>query len=195
MSGMSKVPATDPALGFVLDLCNTHDLLEDPPDRLSVPLAGRIAARHGLLPFGLSDGDLEPLRVVRNELYGVFAADVVTEQVEILNRLFSAYGAEPRLVGGPAEIRLAATGGRGGAVASVAVTAADALARVIAAGSGDRVRTCLGDPCRCVYVDRTKANRQRFCCDLCNDRMASAAYRQRLNPRVERGSTQDRPGG
>jgi predicted RNA-binding Zn ribbon-like protein len=59
------------------------------------------------------------------------------------------------------------------------VAAGDALARAIADGSGDRLRTCVGDPCRCVYVDRTKANRQRYCCELCNDRMASAAYRRR----------------
>jgi len=45
---MSRVPAADPLLGFVLDFCKTYDLLEDPPDRLTVPLVGRLAARQGI---------------------------------------------------------------------------------------------------------------------------------------------------
>jgi len=64
-------------------------------------------------------------------------------------------------------------------VARFAIACADALARALAEGGAERLRTCLGDPCRCVYVDRTRANRRRYCCDLCNDRMASAAYRRR----------------
>jgi predicted RNA-binding Zn ribbon-like protein len=174
---MSKVPAADPLLGFVLDFCNSYDLLEDPPDRLSIPLVDRIAAHHGLPGFGLLAADLEPVREVRNHLYAVFAAVSTADQVDLLNQLFSTHDAVPRLVL-DGSVRMVATGGEG-AVARLAVAAADALARAIADGSADRLRTCAGDPCRCVYVDRTKANRQRYCCELCNDRMASAAYRRR----------------
>ncbi|TDU88157.1 CGNR zinc finger protein [Kribbella voronezhensis] len=173
---MSKVPAADPLLGFVLDFCNTYDLLEDPPDRLSIPLFDRVAAHHGLPAFGLRPADLEPVREVRNHLYAVFAADSTEAQVDRLNQLFITHHAVARLVLDE-PVRMVATGGKG--VARLAVLAADALARVIADGSADRLRTCAGDPCRCVYVDRTKANRQRYCCELCNDRMASAAYRRR----------------
>ncbi len=189
---MSKVPATDPSLAFVLDLCNTHDLLEDPPDRLTIPLVDRLTTHHGLPPFGLDPTDLEPVRALRTSLYSVFAADSVAKQTDVLNQLFASYAAVPRLVLGgtspttppsfpsPAEVgvRFAAIGGDG-AVGKLAILTADVLARVISEGSADRLRTCVGDPCRCVYVDRTKANRQRYCCELCNDRMASAAYRRR----------------
>lgn len=172
---MSKVPATDPSLAFVLDLCNTHDLLEDPPDRLTIPLLDRLTTHHDLPLFGLTAADLEPIRSLRSALYAVFAADSVAQQAKILNNLFATHAAIPCLVDG---VRMAAVGGEG-AVGKLAVLAADVLARVIAEGSADRLRTCVGDPCRCVYVDRTKANRQRYCCELCNDRMASAAYRRR----------------
>ena len=183
---MSRVPTADPLLGFVLDFCNTYDLLEDPPDRLSIPLVARLADRSELPPPGLADGDLERVRAVRNQLYEVFAADSMDAQIGVLNRLFDSYGATPRLVErrstsaalGTSAPRLAATGGSD-PVARLAVASADALARAIAEGAGDRLRTCAGDPCRCVYVDRSKANRQRYCCELCNDRMASAAYRRR----------------
>lgn len=170
---MSSVPATDPWLGFVLDFCNTYDLLENPPDRLTIPLVARLAAHHELADLGLTDAELEPVRAVRNDLYQVFAEE--DAQYGVLNELFDQYGAQARLVPGP---RLAATGGAD-PVARLAVSAADALARAIAGGAGDRLRTCAGDPCRCVYVDRTKANRRRYCCELCNDRVASAAYRSR----------------
>jgi predicted RNA-binding Zn ribbon-like protein len=172
---MSSVPATDPWLGFVLDFCNTYDLLEDPPDRLSIPLMSRLAARHELPAPGLAGDDLDRARAVRDRLYEVFVAGAVDDQIGVLNELFGSYGATPRLVAGP---RLAATGGSD-PVARLAISSADALARAIAAGAGGRLRTCAGDPCRCVYVDRTKANRRRYCCELCNDRMASAAYRSR----------------
>jgi len=56
---------------------------------------------------------------------------------------------------------------------------ADALAQAMAAGGPGRFGTCLADPCRCVYVDRTRSGRQRYCCELCNDRIAAAAYRSR----------------
>ncbi|MFI5709297.1 CGNR zinc finger domain-containing protein [Kribbella sp. NPDC051620] len=172
---MSSVPATDPWLGFVLDLCNTYDLLEDPPDRLTIPLVARLAAHHELTDPGLTDADLEPVRAVRDRLYRVFAEADAQAQYGVLNEIFTRYGATPRLVPGP---RLAATGGDD-PVARLAVSSADALARAIADGAADRLRTCAADPCRCVYVDRTKANRRRYCCELCNDRIASAAYRNR----------------
>jgi predicted RNA-binding Zn ribbon-like protein len=174
---MSSVPATDPWLGFVLDFCNTYDLLEDPPDRLSIPLVAKLATRHELPRLGLAADDLDRARAVRDRLYDVFAAGAVDDQVGVLNELFDSYGATPRLVAGP---RLAATGGSD-PVARLAISSADALAKAVAGGAGGRLRTCAGDPCRCVYVDRTKANRRRYCCELCNDRMASAAYRSRKN--------------
>jgi predicted RNA-binding Zn ribbon-like protein len=140
-------------------------------------LVDRITTHHALPLFGLAAADLEPIRSVRSALYAVFAADSVAQQTKILNNLFTAHAATPRLVEG---VGMAAVGGEG-AVGKLAVLAADVLARVIAEGSADRLRTCVGDPCRCVYVDRTKANRQRYCCELCNDRMASAAYRRRTH--------------
>jgi len=86
-----------------------------------------------------------------------------------------------RLVDTPAGLRLAATGGRD-AVGRLAVALADAMAHALAAGGADRFGTCAADPCRCAYLDRTRGGRQRYCCELCNDRMAAAAYRRRHRP-------------
>jgi predicted RNA-binding Zn ribbon-like protein len=59
------------------------------------------------------------------------------------------------------------------------VAIADALAHTLEVGGLERLGACAGSPCHCVYIDRTRAGRQRYCCELCNDRMAAAAYRRR----------------
>jgi predicted RNA-binding Zn ribbon-like protein len=71
-------------------------------------------------------------------------------------------------------------------VRRLGVLCADALARAVAVGGTQRVGTCAAPPCRCVYIDRTRAARQRYCCDVCNDRAAATAYRARQRQRVAR---------
>lgn len=172
---MSRVVEPDPWLGFVVDFCNTHDLLNDPVDRLSLALAHRIADRHDI-SFAVSD--LDQLRRVRDASMRVFAVPEPAKGPAV-NEMLAEYGAVARL---DDDLRLTATGGADG-VARFAIACAAALARALADGA-DRLRTCAGDPCRCVYVDRTRSNRRRFCCELCNDRMASAAYRRRQQKSV-----------
>jgi predicted RNA-binding Zn ribbon-like protein len=67
-------------------------------------------------------------------------------------------------------------------VTELAAVATDGLVQAMAVGGPGRFGTCAGEPCRCAYVDRTRAGRQRFCCQLCNDRVAAAAYRSRRAP-------------
>lgn len=177
---VSRVVEPDPLLDFVVDLCNTRDVLNDPVDRLSVPLAHRIAAQHGI-PLRVREGDLDRLRSVRDSLIRVFAAPLDGKGAAV-NEILAEHGALARLDG---ELRLAAVGGADG-VACLAIACAGALARALADGGAARLRTCLGDPCCCVYVDRTRANRRRYCCELCNDRVASAAYRRRAQQKSPR---------
>ncbi|WP_051365983.1 CGNR zinc finger domain-containing protein [Hamadaea tsunoensis] len=177
---MSGVPSPDAGLDLAVALCNTYDLLDDPPDRLRPESLPRLADRLDWPELAGLAGRLSEVRRVRTALYAVFADPDPAAKIEALNGLLAEYKAELRLIpaydgGAP---RLGATGGEG-PVGRLAVACAGALARVVADGGADRVRTCVADPCRCVYVDRTRANRQRYCCELCNDRMASAAYRRR----------------
>ena len=175
---MSRVVETDPLLGFVVDFCNTHDVLNDPADRLAIPLVHRIADHHGVA-VRFRAADVERVRGVRDALLKVFAAPVEGKGAAI-NEILAEHGARAELDG---NLRLTAVGGADG-VARFAIACADALARALADGGADRLRTCSGDPCRCVYIDRTRANRRRYCCELCNDRMASAAYRARQQKSV-----------
>jgi predicted RNA-binding Zn ribbon-like protein len=178
---MARVPADEAALRFTVDFCNTHDLLADPADRLTLNRARALAQRHGLgvLTDGLRERDLAGLIRVRTGLYAVFAAATPARKATAVNALLDGEAAQARVVADPTgKLRLVATGGSDH-VSRLAVALADALARALADGGAERLRTCVGDPCRCVYVDRTRAGRQRYCCELCNDRVASAAYRRR----------------
>ena len=51
-------------------------------------------------------------------------------------------------------------------------------AYVVEHGTG-RLGVCGSDPCRCVFVDRTRAGTRKYCCTYCNDRFAARAYRRR----------------
>jgi predicted RNA-binding Zn ribbon-like protein len=172
---VSPVPPDEPALRLAVAFVNTYDLLEEPPDYLTPEIAGRIAGRHGYqdLATTLPGADLDALRRVRDGLYRVFAED---DKAAALNAVLEGADARARIV---PPGRLAAVAPDDDPVRVLAALCADALARALVVGGPQRLGTCAGHPCRCGYVDRTRAGRQRFCCQLCNDRMASAAYRGR----------------
>jgi predicted RNA-binding Zn ribbon-like protein len=178
---MSRVPAASPALSLTIDFVNSHDLLADPPDRLSVAYLRRIAVRHDLAPLvtPFTDADMPGLRALRARIYRVFSAGDLHATAEALNDLLTAHTRGVRLdAADPDDARLVAVAGHS-PLDRFAATLADALAQAVIAGGAGRLGICAGDPCRCVYVDRTRAARQRYCCDLCNDRVAAAVYRRR----------------
>jgi predicted RNA-binding Zn ribbon-like protein len=54
-----------------------------------------------------------------------------------------------------------------------------AVAEHIGRSGVARLGVCASDPCRCAFVDRTRAGTRRYCCTVCNDRAAARAYRRR----------------
>jgi predicted RNA-binding Zn ribbon-like protein len=175
---MSPVPPDEPGLRLAIAFVNTYDLLADPPDRLTLDVAGKLADRHGRpdLASGLPDSDIGRLRELRALLYAVFAGESDAAKVAALNAVLERVDARARFL---AEGRLAVMARDDDPVDRLGALCADALARAMAIGGPGRLGTCAGHPCRCGYVDRTRAGRQRFCCELCNDRAAAAAYRSR----------------
>jgi predicted RNA-binding Zn ribbon-like protein len=178
---VSRVPADDATLRLAVALCNTYDLMNDPADYLTMDRLRRMASGVGVVDLiaGLRAADLEALRSLRGRVYRVFAEPEPAGKVAALNALLAGEQASAELVAaGDGEVRLALVGGQGG-VGRLSVRFADAIARALICGSPDRFGVCAAEPCRGVYLDRTRAGRQRYCCDQCNDRIASAAYRQR----------------
>ncbi len=173
--------ATD--LDLALLLVNSLDHLAPVPDRLNDLswLAGAFTAvGHADLADELTVADLDGLRVLRERLRAVFEADDAGTVAGLVNAMLVDAGAVPGLA--PTADRAGWTlrfgvGRRGLAALQARLPAA--LARHVSAHGIDRLGTCVADPCRCAFVDRTRASTRRFCCTSCNDRAAARAYRQR----------------
>jgi predicted RNA-binding Zn ribbon-like protein len=162
-------------------LLNTVDHLEDPADRLvDIGRLRRILADGGRAELGrqLHAADLDGIRARREELRTVFTAPSPGRRADALNALLRSSGAQ---------LQLRAVGGdrfqlvTGGVTPLDTLTAilATALAEAGAARGFGRLGTCDASPCSCVYADRSRAANRRYCCDICNDRAAAAAYRRR----------------
>jgi predicted RNA-binding Zn ribbon-like protein len=175
-------PATD--LDLAVLLVNSFDLLEDPPDRLTDLQWFTEALHdelHGEIARALKPPDLQGLRTLRENLRSVFEAGSPAAAAAILNPMLGDASALPQLVviDGSAEVKISPAD-RG--LRALASRLPAALAVQIAGAGVDRLGTCAAAPCRCAFIDRTRGRTRRYCCSMCNDRMAARVYRERKRP-------------
>jgi predicted RNA-binding Zn ribbon-like protein len=71
----------------------------------------------------------------------------------------------------------------GNPIGTLGLACAAALVAAVDSSGLSRFGICAGPPCTCVFVDRTRNHRRRFCSDRCNDRMAQVAHRRRVAAR------------
>jgi predicted RNA-binding Zn ribbon-like protein len=170
-------------VALALELANTIDMLEDPPDFLrSVGRLGRFLRHVGndASDARLTEAQLGELRRLREQITLVMDSDE-SSAAPLLAELAATLDLRPRLVanndGKAWEIRLgpAPTEGLGGLAASVVV----GLMELLVDGRWGRIGRCAGAPCCCLFVDRTKNRNRRFCCQLCADRVNQAKTRTR----------------
>jgi predicted RNA-binding Zn ribbon-like protein len=174
-------PATD--LDLAVLLVNSHDLLEDPADRLGDLTWLRETLNsvgHRDLAAALTRPDLPRLRSLRSVLRSAFEAPDLTSAAAVLNpQLVKARAVFLLDVGSrPVEARFVPTPDLTGYAALAARLPAAVAAHLAEHGAG-RLGICSSDPCRCAFVDRTRAGTRRYCCTVCNDRYAARAYRRR----------------
>jgi predicted RNA-binding Zn ribbon-like protein len=175
-------PASASDVELALLLVNSHDLLEDPPDRLvDLGWLTHVFTRvgHGDLAGELTARDLPRLRRLRAALRTVFESDDEATAAAVLNPMLEEARAVPLMdvdQAGESVLRVGA-GLRGVAALEARLPAAVAT-YVVEHGTG-RLGVCGSDPCRCVFVDRTRAGTRKYCCSYCNDRFAARAYRRR----------------
>jgi predicted RNA-binding Zn ribbon-like protein len=172
-------PASD--LDVVVLLLNSLDLLSNPPDRLAdVGWLKSVLRAVGRADLGdaLEPADRTGLVELRESLGNIFATKSAGEAAEILNPMLRKAMAVPQLVIAGAEVRLEVAPAERG-LAALRARLPAALAEHIAQQGIDRLGTCAADPCRCSYIDHTRARTRRYCCTACNDRAAARLYRQR----------------
>jgi predicted RNA-binding Zn ribbon-like protein len=174
--------AGDP-VAFAVDLLNTWDELEPPAERLpDLPALRRFLELHGRAPQAkrATGKDLLQIRAVRDSLREAFVADDEARAVAALNRVLDRSRARPQLRRSGRDWQVEWVGG---VVDVVASTAGVSLLEAIRDDGWERFGTCAGAPCCCVFVDRSKNRSRRFCCDLCADRVAQTALRERRRQR------------
>lgn len=173
----------DRDLDLAVELINTHWVLADPPDRLTdIAVYQHILRKAGeaALAAQLSAEDLPGLRALRDRLKPVFAAETTAAAVAALDPVLCDAAIVARLSSdGDAVYWDPAAGLRG--MTALSARLLTALAAHLVRHGTARLGVCHADPCRCVYVDRSRARTRRYCCDQCNDRAAAAAYRHRKN--------------
>lgn len=106
-----------------------------------------------------------------------------------LNDLLSKYSAHPHLAKEHGQWRLHHHPTNIAPVPMWSSICAEAMARMIGAGHGDRFGTCEAPDCDRVYFDVSRNGSRRFCSTTCQNRVKAAAFRRRQggDRRKERG--------
>jgi predicted RNA-binding Zn ribbon-like protein len=181
------LPHERDSIALAVALANTWDVLNDPPEHLDDVDMLRLILR----AFGLEEeakrakeGDLAPLRAMRDRLRKAFAADRESTAVEELNSLARDAGAIPQLERKNDGWTFRYGAGRRSLVDELAGRSSVALLGVIEEGGWRRFGRCAASPCCCVFVDRSRNRSRRYCCHWCADRATQAASRRRRKARA-----------
>jgi predicted RNA-binding Zn ribbon-like protein len=181
-------------LDVVVALLNTYDAYDAAPERLtSVESLKGLFGRLGWTDVAtsrLAQRDVVAVKKLREQVRAIFAeaADGDAAAAAVLcNALLARVRPVLALqVGGDARSALGVADSGADAVRRLEERVSVSVA-VGLASPGIRLGLCDAHPCRCAYVDRSRAGSRRFCCELCADRFAAAAYRRRKGA-VSRGA-------
>jgi predicted RNA-binding Zn ribbon-like protein len=165
-------------VALAIDLLNSWDELDDPPELLSERWLRRYLEFHGV-PAVVDEGDAATARDLRERLRRGFDAATEEEAVEALNGILRDYGRPPQLERADGGWRFRYGPGEGVGVEAVAAPAALGLLETIRDQGLSRFGRCVAAPCRCVFVDRSRNRSRRYCCELCADRANQASARRR----------------
>jgi predicted RNA-binding Zn ribbon-like protein len=176
------LPRERDSIALAVALANTWDVLDDPPEHLDDIQMLRLILR----AFGLeeeaeraTEGDLAPLRAMRDRLRKAFGANGEAAAVEELNSLAREAGAIPQLERKNGGWTFRYGVGRRSLVDELTGRSSVALLGVIEEGGWRRFGRCAASPCCCVFVDRSRNRSRRYCCHWCADRATQAAARRR----------------
>jgi predicted RNA-binding Zn ribbon-like protein len=182
---MRSAPTDD--LGRAVETINSWDTLDPHPEQIpDLDILGRFLRWIGRVDLRelLREGDLPRFRALRTELRAAFDAPDPATALDRLNEILAAWPsvirAERATTGALVYHYTAASGDP---IGSLAVSSAMALVAAVGELGLARFGICAGSPCTCVFVDRTRNRRRRYCSDQCNDRVAQVAHRRRAAAR------------
>jgi len=175
------VEQIDQDVDLAVALVNTRAPSGAGPERLTeIAVYQRILRDRGQsdLAGQLAAADLSSLLALRADLIPIFAATGAEERVAVIDPLLRTARIAARLTNDQGAIRWN-WGAEQKGLSALRTRLLAALASHLVCHGGTRLGVCQADPCRLVFVDRGRARTRRYCGDRCNDRAATAAYRQR----------------
>jgi predicted RNA-binding Zn ribbon-like protein len=173
---------TERALECLVDLVNSAPSSGADEQLTDVEDLRAFVTRHDVSEVGrLTRHDLEQVHALRTAITAVFDAADDRAAADAVNRLVSRAAVTPRLTdhdGYAWHVHYFTSGASLGE--HLTVDCGMALAHVVAAGEGERLRRCAAPGCRQVLVDLSRNRSKRYCdARTCGNRLHVAAYRER----------------
>ena len=165
-------------LALAVDLANTWETLDPPPERLpDLATLRRVLVHHRReeAAAAATEADVAAVRRLRDAHRETFFLGSEAAAVAHLNGLLDRVPA-PRLLAEGDGWRF---GWDEASPAFLPGTTTVALLDAIRHYGYGRFGVCAGPPCTGVYVDRSRNASRRYCCWLCADRVTQAAARAR----------------
>jgi predicted RNA-binding Zn ribbon-like protein len=181
-SGVSRVDLSSYA-ELAVRLVNTASLGHEGGDLLaSMDGLRSLVADREHLSHGISRGDLDALRMLRDEFRGFFVACSQgngPDAAARLNELLIQYPVHPQLSGHDRQPWHVHYTESGSVSDKYAAGAAMGLAVRLTELGIDRFGVCQAAPCSGVFIDTSAACTRRYCSDRCASRANVIAYRAR----------------
>ena len=171
----------DDAAQLAENLVNSLEIVSG-TEHLADPAAlGTFLSDHDLkVPDGITDGDVDAVKRLRERLRTVFEAPDEGAAVGVLNELLCDVGARPEITnhdGEPWHLHYVASD----APVADHLTAISAMgiASVLLTFGWERLGVCRADECRDVFVDTSRNKSRRYCGESCSSRTNVARFRAR----------------
>jgi len=148
----------------------------------AVPAIAQVLAVDPPSVAQLSEGDAAGFVALARRLRDVFDAlrcGDVDGAASRLNTMLADHPAHPHLAKEHGHWRLHHHPVDAALVAMTTAICAEALARMVGLGYGNRLGTCEGTDCDRVFFDLSKNASRRFCSTTCQNRVKAAAFRRR----------------
>jgi predicted RNA-binding Zn ribbon-like protein len=171
---------TDASVRLMVELANSYDPRQDPPERLpDTAAATAFLRRHRVLgPNTVRPRDVTELHQLRARIRRVFEAGDEAAAIAELNALLAGAGITPWIARTPAGREIFFAPPDAPLARRVTCDAGLGLAMMMTDHPG-RLKICAAPGCTNVFVDESRNRSRRWCSDRCSGRVNVAASRSR----------------